>query len=341
MKLGPEYTPPPKKFNEPDDQPKLRRGTAVKLRIALVTAREALPLDPDMSPLASALREAGADVATPCWDDPAVDWSGFDAAVLRSTWDYVERITEFLAWCERCAGHTRLLNPGHTRLLNPPPVVRWNTDKHYLVHLHRAGVPVVPTRFIEPGQWVPRELDAFLAGDGAACSVGAAGEFREFVVKPAIGAGSRDAARYRRGDAGRALEHAEKLLQAERSVLLQPYLERVDEHGETAVLYFGGEYSHAARKGPLLRAGAGLVEGLFAPEDIRPREADAAERAIAAAAYAAIPFDPPAYARIDLIRDATGAPVVLELELTEPSLFLDHRVGAAARFARHLVGRMA
>jgi O-ureido-D-serine cyclo-ligase len=333
MRLRPEYTPPPKKFNEPDDRPKTCRGDAVNLRIALVTAREALPLDPDMPPLASALREAGADVATPCWDDPAVDWSRFDAAVLRSTWDYVDRIEEFLTWCERCAAHTRLLNP--------PPVVRWNTDKHYLAHLHRAGVPVVPTRFIEPGQWAPRELDAFLAGGDAACSVGVAGEFGEFVVKPAIGAGSRDAARYGHGDAGRALEHVERLLHANRSVLLQPYLERVDEDGETAVLYFGGEFSHAARKGPLLRAGAGLVEGLFAPEDIRPRAAEAAERAVAATAYAAIPFDPPVYARIDLIRDAAGAPVVLELELTEPSLFLDHSAGAAGRFARHLVDRMA
>ena len=333
MRLGPEYTPPPRKFNEPDDPPKLPQGSAVKLRIALVTARDALALDPDMPPLASALRAAGADIATPCWDDPAVDWGGFDAAVLRSTWDYVERIEEFLAWCERCARHTRLLNP--------PPVVRWNTDKHYLSHLHRAGVPVVPTRFVEPGQWAPRELDAFLAGDSTACHVGAAGGFDEFVVKPAIGAGSRDAARYGRGDAGRALEHVERLLQAGRSVLLQPYLDRVDEQGETAVLYFGGEFSHAARKGPLLRAGAGLVEGLFAPEDIRPREAEAAERAVATAAYAAIPFDPPVYARIDLIRDATGAPVVLELELTEPSLFLDHRAGAAGRFARALVERMA
>jgi O-ureido-D-serine cyclo-ligase len=333
MRLRPEYTPPPKKFNEPDDRSKTCRGDAVNLRIALVTAREALPLDPDMPPLASALREAGADVATPCWDDPAVDWSRFDAAVLRSTWDYVDRIEEFLAWCERCAAQTRLQNP--------PPVVRWNTDKHYLLPLHRAGVPVVPTRFIEPGQWAPRELDAFLAGGDAACSVGVAGEFGEFVVKPAIGAGSRDAARYGHGDAGRALEHVERLLHANRSVLLQPYLERVDEDGETAVLYFGGEFSHAARKGPLLRAGAGLVEGLFAPEDIRPRAAEAAECAVAAAAYAAIPFDPPVYARIDLIRDAAGAPVVLELELTEPSLFLDHSAGAAARFARHLVDRMA
>jgi O-ureido-D-serine cyclo-ligase len=304
----------------------------VKLRIALVTAGEALPLDLDMPPLVRALHAAGADVATPCWDDPAVDWGAFDAAVLRSTWDYVDRIDEFLAWCERCGASTRLLNP--------LAVVRWNTDKHYLQHLHRNGVPVVPTRFVDPGQWAPRELDAFLAGGSASCSVGSAEECGEFVVKPTIGAGSRDAARYGRNDAGRALEHVERLLRAGRSVLLQPYLERVERQGETAVLYFGGQHSHAARKGPLLHAGAGLVEGLFAPEDIRPRQADAAELAVAAVAYAAIPFEPPAYARIDLIRDATGAPVVLELELTEPSLFLEQDAGAAERFARHLVARL-
>jgi hypothetical protein len=106
------------------------------------------------------------------------------------------------------------------------------------------------------------------------------------------------------------------------------------------VLYLGATFSHAIRKGPLLRRGAGFVEGLFAPEDIRPRSAEAAELTVAAAAFAAIPFAPPAYARIDLIRDDAGAPVVLELELTEPSLFLAHASGAAEKLARHMVGRL-
>jgi O-ureido-D-serine cyclo-ligase len=332
MGLWVEYTLPPSNFNEPDDRGRLPAGASVKLRIALVTTWAALPLDLDMPPLVRALHAAGVDVATPYWDDPAVDWGAFDAAVLRSTWDYVDRIGEFLAWCERCGASTRLLNL--------PAVVRWNTDKHYLRHLHRHGVPVVPTRFVDPGQWAPRELDAFLTGGSASCSVGSAEECSEFVVKPTIGAGSRDAARYGRNDTGRALEHVERLLRAGRSVLLQPYLERVEQQGETAVLYFGGQYSHGARKGPLLQAGADLVEGLFAPEDICPRQADAAELAVAAAAYAAIPFEPPVYARIDLIRDGAGAPVVLELELTEPSLFLEQDAGAAERFARHLVARL-
>ena len=174
----------------------------------------------------------------------------------------------------------------------------------------------------------------------SACTIGAASDFGEFVVKPAIGAGSRDAARYGREESGRALDHLERMLAAGRSVLLQPYLARVDQQGETAVLYLGGTFSHAIRKGPLLRTGAALVEGLFAPEDIRPRQAEASELAVAAAAYAAIPSAAPAYARIDLIRDEAGAPVVLELELTEPSLFLANAPGAADRFARHLAQRV-
>jgi len=311
----------------------IRRASAVRApTIALVTASEALGLDEDMPPLVAALRGAGATVATPCWDDSQVDWAGYDLALLRSTWDYTDRIGEFLAWCERCAMATRLLNPLE--------VVRWNIDKHYLLHLARRGVPVVPTRFVEPGEDAGAALGEFLAGGASSLTVGAAGEFAEFVVKPAIGAGSRDAARYLRGESERALAHLVRLLAADRSVLLQPYLERVDERGETAVLYLGGGFSHSARKGPLLQSGAALVEGLFAPEDIRARDASPAELETAAAAFAAIPFAPPLYARIDLLHDADGAPAVLELELTEPSLFLAHAPGAAEAFAWQIVGSL-
>lgn len=284
-------------------------------RIALVSSREALALDEDMPPLAAALRAQGVEVGTPSWDDAAVDWSRYDLAVLRSTWDYVDRVDEFLAWADCCA--TR------TRLVNSPAVVRWNTDKHYLRDLAQAAVPVVPTHFVEPGSRAPVELDRFLAKRG--CD--------EFVVKPAIGAGSRDAARYCRGDRVRAGAHLQALLDAGRSAMLQPYLARVDEHGETAAIYLGGQYSHAIRKGPLLRVGDALVAGLFAPEQITVRAADAGELRVAEAALAAIPFERPTYARVDMIRDDRGEPLVLELELTEPSLFLAHAPGAAERYA--------
>jgi glutathione synthase/RimK-type ligase-like ATP-grasp enzyme len=302
-------------------------------RIALVTAAEALPLDEDMPPLVAALRERGAHVATPCWDDASVDWAGFDLALLRSTWDYVDRIDEFLAWAESCASATMLLNP--------PEVIAWNTDKHYLVALGAAGIDVVPTRFVEPGSDAAEALEQFLRQGLHALTVGAAAPFDEFVIKPAIGAGSRDAARYRRSDHAAALAHLARLVNREqRSAMLQPYLDRVDDAGETALVYLDGRASHAIRKGPLLRLGSGLVDGLFAPEQITAREPDPAEQRLAAAAYAAIPFAAPLYARIDMIRDAQGTPVLLELELTEPSLFLAHCPGSAQRLAQALLVRV-
>ena len=300
--------------------------------VALVSTHAALTLDEDLPPLVAALRQAGAQVTTPCWDDAAVDWSQFDLAVLRSTWNYVDHIAEFRAWTRRCAQQTLLLNP--------PEVVDWNTDKHYLVHLHRAGVPVVPSRFVEPGDDARSCLQHFLTGAPDALSAGNPVAFDQFVIKPAIGAGSRDTARYRCIEAGKALAHLSRLVDDERrSALLQPYLGSVDSEGETALIYFGGEASHAIRKGPLLQLDAGLVAGLFAPEDIRAREPGADERALAAAAYAAIPFAAPLYARIDMIRDDRGLPVILELEMTEPSVFFAHAPGSAERFAGALLAR--
>jgi O-ureido-D-serine cyclo-ligase len=291
-------------------------------RIALVTVAAARALDEDLAPLASALREAAADVAIVDWDDDGFDWGRVDAAVLRSPWDYTDRPAEFLDWAERTAARTRLLNP--------PDVLRWNTDKHYLADLARAGVAIVPSTFVEPGVDAIAALAAFL--DTTACA--------EFVVKPCIGAGSRDAQRHRRTQVDAAGAHARRLLDAGRSVLLQPYLDRVDEHGETALVFFDGAYSHAIRKGPLLRTGEGSTDALFAAEDIRPREPDAAEHALARQALAAIPFAAPlSYARVDLIHDADGSPRLLELELAEPSLFFAHGAGSAARFARVLLAR--
>ncbi len=293
-------------------------------RIALASVAAAHALDDDLAPLLAALHEAGAHAHVADWDDATVDWASFDLVVLRSTWDYADRLPEFLAWCERTAACTRLVNP--------PEVLRWNTDKHYLTDLERAGVAIVPSRFVEPGEDPAQALEAFLAAHGQAS---------EFVVKPAVGAGSRDAQRHGRGDVARAVAHVGRLLAAGRSVLLQPYLDRVDEHGETALMHFDGVFSHAIRKGALLLRGEGPTDALFAPEQISPRTAGEDERALAARALAAIPFDGPlAYARVDLIRDAAGAPCLLELELAEPSLFFAHDEGSARRYADVLLARI-
>src|SRR4029077_14437319 len=244
----------------------------VRTAVALVSARAARGLDDDMPPLLAAFSAAGAAAEIVDWDEPGADWARFDAALLRSAWDYTERLPEFLAWVERVAALTTLLNP--------PPVVRWNSDKHYLLELARSGVPVVASRFAEPGADAAQALEQFLARENCA----------ELVIKPAVGAGSRDARRHARSAFTEMLVQVRQLLTAGRSVLLQPYLEGVDHHGETALIYLAGRFSHAIRKGPLLPAGAPATGALFAPEEISVREPALDELAAATRVLAALPY---------------------------------------------------
>ena len=284
------------------------------MKLALATAIAAFGLDEDLEPLRAACDAAGIDVSVVAWDDPTVSWGRFDAVLLRSTWDYIDRLPEFLAWCDRTALATRLWNG--------PDVVRWNTDKRYLGELAAKGVPVIESRFIAPG------------GDPADFP-----DLAEYVVKPTVGAGSRDAQRYLREDRAAAEAHVRRLLDAGRHVLVQPYLRAVDEQGETALLFFGGRFSHAIRKAPLLTRGQAPTSALFKAESSQPRQASAAERDVATRVLAALPFDTLAYARVDLLPSESG-PQLLELELTEPSVFLPYDEGAAGRFAAVLAGRL-
>lgn len=289
-------------------------STPIRIRmlmLALVSARAARALDEDLPLLCAALMARDIAFEICDWDDPDVDWSRYRAALLRSTWDYIDRYREFSAWIEHVAVATQLLNP--------PQVVRWNTHKGYLLDLAKAGIAIVPTQLLRPGE--PQQLI----------------DVAELVVKPAIGNGSRAARRFRDNPEA-ARTHALALLDAGRDVLVQPYLSRVDEAGETALVYFGGQYSHAIRKGPLLVANGEATNSLFAPEAITVREPTIAERTLAGQVIAAIPFPQPlAYARVDLLRDAAGDPVLLELELTEPSLFFAHAPGAAERLVDALL----
>ena len=297
-------------------------------RIALVTAIAAHALDDDMPPLLAALRAAGVNADMRAWDDPTVAWSRYDIVLLRSTWDYTMRLDAFLAWCEATS---RL-----TRLLNPLDVVRWNTDKRYLAQLESIGIPIVPTEFLVPGD-DPGPLIAEYRAQHPGID--------DFVIKPTVGAGSRGARRHARGATDAMGEHARNLLDGGRSVLVQPYQASVDTAGETALLYFDGVYSHAIRKGALLRPEEDPTRALFAAEHIQPRKPSADERELADRVVAALPqlVDsdyPLAYARVDLIRAADGSPCVLELELAEPSVFLDHDAGAAERFVDVLKQRL-
>jgi len=291
--------------------------------VALVSARAARGLDEDMPPLLEAFAAAGAEAKIGDWDDPGIDWTRFAAAVLRSAWDYAERRSEFLDWVERTAARTMLYNP--------VPVVRWNSDKHYLRDLARAALPVVPTSYAESDAEAPRVLAEFLAQHGS----------REIVVKPAIGAGARGARRHDRTATAETLAHIRSLLATGRAAMLQPYLEEVDLRGESALMFIDGRFSHAVRKGPLLPVGAPATAGLFAPEDIDRRVPAADELAIAEQVMAQLPFEPLLYGRVDLVRDAAGRPCVLELELTEPSLYFAYEPGSAARFVNAVLARLA
>ena len=296
--------------------------------LALVTAIAATGHDDDLVALLDACADAGLHARAVAWDDPTVSWARFDAVLLRSPWDYTERLPEFLAWCEQVDRVTRLLNP-----LN---VVRWNTDKHYLADLATIGIPTVPTRFVEPDAEPMEALAAFLDQFDAA----------EFVVKPTVSAGARDTHRYAREQLFAAGNHIARLLDQDRSVMLQPYLASVDRDGETALLYFGGHFSHAARKRAQLAPGEGarqppMALGAIAATTATPAEQALADRILAATARlrqldAALP-----YARIDLLTGADGKPCLLELELTEPSLFFAQAEGSAQRFARVLADHLA
>ena len=216
-------------------------------------------------------------------------------------------------------------------LLNPPPVVRWNADKHYLLELARSGLPVVASSFAEAGADPAAALEEFLARQTCA----------QLVVKPAVGAGARDTRRHARTALAETLAHMRRLLDAGRSVLLQPYLEGVDAQGETAVIHIGGDFSHAVRKGPLLPLGAPSTGALFAPEEITVRAPGTDELSVAQRVLAALPFGALLYARVDLIRDAAGTPCLLELELTEPSLYFGHAPGSAQRLVAATLARLA
>ncbi len=278
--------------------------------MALVTAEAARSLDADLPLLAAALGRLGVASEVVVWDDPAASWARFARIVVRSTWDYPGRLPAFLEWIAAAAA----VGP----LYNPEPLLRWSMDKRYLADLAARGVAIVPTRFCPVGD-TPGYPD------------------RPFVIKPTVGAGSVGVARFAPGEQVQANEHLARLHGSGHVAMIQPYLEAVDHRGETALVYFAGRFSHAIRKSAILVEGLKMVEGLYAAETIAATTPTVAERALAEAALAAVPGDPPLYARVDMIPNDDGAPCLLELELCEPSLFLGYSEGAADRFAAAIV----
>jgi hypothetical protein len=290
----------------------LRRIAVAACRPELSAPPTELYPNPEWPPLHEAFASIGVEAVQVAWDDPAVDWSRFEAVMLRSTWDSVDRPDEFLAWAQHV--------DTAARLVNPLTAVRWNLDKSYLAELRSLGVDVVPTQFVRPDErWeTPTSAD--------------------FVVKPSVSAGGRETARYRVDEAAAARLHVDRLQRAGQTVMVQNYLPSVDDEGETKLVFIGGTYSHAIRASALLRPSTGVVE--------RPWQIDTFPVAVTPTSQQLLVAEEtlrcieerlgsaPSYARIDLVSDPFGSPLVLETELIDPLLFLSLVPTAAPRLAQ-------
>lgn len=287
--------------------------------VALATCGEALDLDTDMPLVRAALDRTGIDNVVVPWDD-AQKWSRFSLVVIRSTWDYHRRYEEFMDWVHTVSQVTQIANSAQ--------IVAWNTDKRYLADLAAADVPIVPTTYVAPGDSLdPAAIDELLnAGD--------------VVVKPTVSAGSNDTERHADGASLRA--HVSALHVANRTVMVQPYVRDVDTGSETGLVYIDGEFSHAFAKGPMLRDPKTMAQGLYAEERIDARRASQMERDLGdrVVQWVGARFGTPLYTRVDLLPSPAG-PVVIEVEMTEPSLYVHLSEDAADRLARAIARRVA
>jgi glutathione synthase/RimK-type ligase-like ATP-grasp enzyme len=275
--------------------------------VVLATAVGEVDFDDDLDAMVQRLRSMGLNCQAVAWDEPDFDWSTTTLVVNRSTWDYCGRLEEYLAWTRRVSAVTALSNPAQ--------VIAWNTDKRYLNDLVAAGVTAVPSRFSAPG-----EATTFP-------------ESGDFVVKPAVSSGAKDTARYGQEQRAAAEEHVRMLHASGQVAMVQPYLTRISE-GEGALVFLGGAFSHAIRKGPLLTESGVIDNNRVAHPNLVDYTPSDAELAIAAQALSAcLNSDDLLYARVDLAVGEDGTPVVLELELTEPNLFCTRSEAAMANFA--------
>ncbi|HTX59163.1 MAG TPA: hypothetical protein VMH02_05745 [Verrucomicrobiae bacterium] len=276
--------------------------------VTLVAYEKYPALAPDDVVFREALERCGASVRVAVWSDRGVDWSRSPVTVLRETWDYPQRYDEFLSWLGAVESQTRVIND--------PALVRWNVDKRYLADLERAGIAIVPTAFVEPSE----------ARDAA--ELCAARNWDDVVMKPSVGGSSFLAARFRGAAiASDGRRHLRSLLQRG-AALIQPYQAQVETQGERALIAIGGALTHAVSKATFNSATETTSERLHEPT--------AAETAFAHRALAALPA-PPAYARIDLIPSSAG-PLLLELEVVEPSLYFAFEPSSAQRLARAVLG---
>lgn len=277
-----------------------------RARVAIATSARGLDHDQDLDSTLSALCEHGFDASASSWDDPTVDWSRFALVVVRSTWDYAERRGEFLRWANSI-----------DHLANPADILEWNTDKRYLADLAAAGVPTVPTI------WIDETSDLGCLPEG------------DLVVKPTVGAGGTGAARFGPGEQAQVVAHVEALLARGASAMVQPYLSVIERDGERGLIYLGRRFSHAIYKPPLLRQRGPFVADSLTVDIIEPTKPAHGDLEFAASVIEAVPGgeDRLLYARVDLAPGDDGSPLLIELEVTEPNLYFNCADGAAMRLA--------
>lgn len=275
------------------------------MRIAIATCKRLPEADHDEKPLLDELRRLGAEPAMLPWDGGGAA-DGYDLCVIRSTWNYIHDLPGFLAWTKDAARRTTLRNPAS--------VVKWNSDKRYLGELARRGVPAVPTVFHPRGG--ERRLARSIAGRG----------WTELVIKPRVGAASFMTRRFPLSKLGQAEEFLREAAR-ERDMMIQPYVASVETRGERSLVWIDGRFTHAVRKSPRLADDE---------ESVRPVRIADDERRFAARALAGL-GPGLLYARVDVARGDDGSPMLMELELIEPSLFLVHSKAALRRLARACV----
>ena len=284
-------------------------------RLALATSADHPSIQPDDAYLATSLERLGIQPIVCVWNDPAVDWSTFEAVLIRTIWDYFKYHAAFLDWLDRL---DRLGVP----TINDSALLRWNSDKRYLLELARHGVAIIPTRLARAA-----ELPDVLATMPA----------QQLVIKPTISGGAWHTLRGSVGDA--AFAEAVTQLPREYDYLVQPFVAEIVSEGEWSLLYFNDEFSHAVIKRPA--AGDYRVQGEHggSAEPARPDDATfaAAERALAA--VAAIGHGGHAYVRVDGVV-SEGRFLIMELELIEPFLHLADHPPAAERLAQGVLRRL-
>ena len=279
------------------------------MRIALATCKKLPEPDVDEEPLVRALERAGARVRLLPWDD--ADAEAGELVVLRSTWNYFEDVNRFLAWVDRAAARTRVLNPA--------AVVRANARKTYLGELEARGIPIVPTAYV--GRGAVASLEDIVRRRGW--------EETPLVIKPVVSAGSFLTRRFEPSAQDEAQHFLEEVT-AERDAMIQPWMAAVDSRGERALVWIDGELSHAVRKAPRLAGGSESVTAV----PIAPEEHAFAARILEGAREQGL-----LYARVDAIEDDHGALRVMELELIEPSLFFAQHPSTLDRFVEAIMAR--